>query len=155
MRVEEMYLILAEAQAMNGDAAAGKTTLENFVKTYRDPAYVVAGDAQEAVWIQRRIELWGEGFEYFDLMRLRKGVRRSQTAFASLDDAMKQYNYDIPDNAADERAAIDEVKAGRGGVTGKAINALVFQVPQGETEANALIDDSDNNLGAPTLEPVN
>lgn len=30
MRVEEMYLIKAEAEAMSGNLAAGKSTLENF-----------------------------------------------------------------------------------------------------------------------------
>ena len=35
MRVEEMYLIKAEAEAMSGNLAAGKSTLENFVQAYR------------------------------------------------------------------------------------------------------------------------
>ena len=80
MRVEEMYLILAEAQAMAGDPAAGAATLENFVKRYRDPAYTCIATTskavQEAAWQQRRIELWGEGFSYTDLLRLKKGVDR-------------------------------------------------------------------------------
>ena len=80
MRVEEMYLILAEAQAMAGDHAAGAATLENFVKTYRDPAYTCIATTskavQEAAWKQRRIELWGEGFSYTDLMRLKKNIDR-------------------------------------------------------------------------------
>ena len=65
MRVEEMYLIQAEATAMAGNPAQGKQILENFVKTYRNPSYQCpANDAasmQEEVWHQRRIELWGEG----------------------------------------------------------------------------------------------
>jgi len=80
MRVEEMYLIQAEATAMAGNAGAGKTLLENFVKTYRNPAYTCDAstpeEVQEAVWTQRRIELWGEGFSYFDLLRLNKGLDR-------------------------------------------------------------------------------
>lgn len=40
MRVEEMYLIKAEAEAMSGNLAAGKSTLENFVQAYRDPSFV-------------------------------------------------------------------------------------------------------------------
>lgn len=80
MRVEEMYLINAEATAMAGNPAEGKTILENFVKTYRDPAYTCsASDAsgvQEAVWKQRRIEFWGEGQAYFDLLRLNKPLDR-------------------------------------------------------------------------------
>ncbi len=80
MRVEEMYLINAEATAMAGNPTEGKKILEDFIKTYRDPAYTCAAtDAagvQDAVWLQRRIELWSEGFSYFDLLRLNKGIDR-------------------------------------------------------------------------------
>lgn len=79
MRVEEMYLIQAEATGMT-NPAQGKTLLENFVKTYRDPSYVcVATNSQElqdAVHFQRRVELFGEGFCYMDLLRLNKGLDR-------------------------------------------------------------------------------
>ncbi|MDR0834799.1 MAG: RagB/SusD family nutrient uptake outer membrane protein [Candidatus Symbiothrix sp.] len=82
MRVEEMILIEAEAAARQ-NAARGKTVLENFVKTYRDPAYVSTGAASDIVvdeiWLQRRIELWGEGFATFDIKRLNKGITRSYT----------------------------------------------------------------------------
>lgn len=80
MRVEEMYLIQAEATAMAGNVAGGKEILENFVKTYRDPSYMAGNldaDAfQDEVWRQRRIELYGEGFAYEDLLRLNKGLDR-------------------------------------------------------------------------------
>lgn len=85
MRIEEMYLILAEAQAMMGDVTAGAATLQNFVVTYRDPAYTCQATTpetvREAVWMQRRIELWGEGHSYFDLMRMKKGVDRRGAGF--------------------------------------------------------------------------
>lgn len=94
MRIEEMHLILAEAQAMMGDAAAGAATLQNFVATYRDPAYVCAAtnaeEMREAVWMQRRIELWGEGHSYFDLMRMKKGVDRRGAGFPA------EYVFNIP-----------------------------------------------------------
>lgn len=81
MRVEEMYYILAEAQAMgSAGPAAGTQTLVQFVKTYRDPAYAFAGgsaeDVQNECWMQRRVELWGEGLTTFDLMRLKKPFDR-------------------------------------------------------------------------------
>lgn len=159
MRIEEMYLILAEAQAMAGDAAAGKATLEAFVKTYRDPSYScnasTAEAVQNAVWIQRRIEFWGEGISFFDLLRLRKGIDRASTAWKSLDKNMPSYNYLIVDTPADEAAAIQQVKSGNGGTTGGDINYLIFQIPNAETEANPLINDSDNNLGTSKLTPVN
>ncbi|MDE6330691.1 MAG: RagB/SusD family nutrient uptake outer membrane protein [Muribaculaceae bacterium] len=78
MRIEEMYLIQAEATAMAG--GDGKSILENFVKTYRDPSYTCpasSGQAfQDEVWRQRRIELWGECLSYFDLLRLNKPLDR-------------------------------------------------------------------------------
>lgn len=85
MRIEEMYLIAAEAQAMMGDTTGATSTLNSFVNTYRDPAYTctasTAEKVREAVWMQRRIELWGEGHSYFDLMRMKKGVDRRGAGF--------------------------------------------------------------------------
>ncbi len=79
MRVEEMYYILAEAQGMQ-DLSTGIETLNDFVKTYRDPSYECLASSQEdfqdQVWLQRRIELWGEGMSYYDMMRLGKPLDR-------------------------------------------------------------------------------
>ena len=92
MRVEEMYLIQAEATARaNGD---GKSILENFVKTYRDPSYTCpasSGDAfYDEVWRQRRIELWGEAISYFDLLRLNKPLDRRGGGWET------QWVYNVP-----------------------------------------------------------
>lgn len=81
MRVEEMILIQAEATAMGGNIEEGKRILENFVRTYRDPSYTcnatTAEGVQDAVWFQRRVELWGEGFSFTDLLRLKKPLDRT------------------------------------------------------------------------------
>lgn len=77
MRVEEMYLIQAEATAKAG--GDGQSLLENFIKTYRDPQYKVTTSGlnfEDEVWRQRRIELWGEALSYFDLLRLNKPLDR-------------------------------------------------------------------------------
>jgi hypothetical protein len=80
MRAEEMILIKAEAYAKAGDLAKGKSILENFVKTYRDPSFVSTASNvmafSDEVWLQRRIELWGEGFAMADKMRLNKNIVR-------------------------------------------------------------------------------
>ena len=85
MRIEEMYLIMAEAQAMGGNAGTGRATLESFIQTYRDPEYTCtaasATDIQEEIYRQRRIEFWGEGLIWFDIMRLNKGVDRRGAGF--------------------------------------------------------------------------
>ncbi|MCZ4243278.1 RagB/SusD family nutrient uptake outer membrane protein [Pedobacter punctiformis] len=78
MRVGEMFLIEAEARARLGiaGAAAETTTAQNVLFTLaknRNPNYVLTTNTGTAllneILIQRRIELWGEGFRFFDLKR--------------------------------------------------------------------------------------
>lgn len=84
MRVEEMYYIMAEAKAMAGDLAGGKQVLENFVKTYRDPGFTSkAADAkalQDEIYLQKRVEFFGEGISWFDMIRMGKGIDRVDVA---------------------------------------------------------------------------
>lgn len=82
MRVEEMYLIEAEAVGRAQGDAAGRQLLESFVNTYRytDGSYRSDGDGIdgfiEDVFDQKRIEFWGEGLVMFDLRRLGIPVTR-------------------------------------------------------------------------------
>lgn len=98
MRIEEMYYILAEAQGMSAGVAQGKATLENFVKTYRDPAFAskatTAAELQDEIFQQKRVELWGEGLMYYEYQRLGKTVDRTR-AYAPY-----SYTFVIPANAA-------------------------------------------------------
>jgi hypothetical protein len=86
MRVEEMYLIEAEAVGMSQGESAGIALLETFMKSYRDPGYSYAVAAerfsegfvknfQEEVLYQKRVEFWGEGVGFFDAKRIRPGVK--------------------------------------------------------------------------------
>lgn len=98
MRVEEMILIQAEAYAKAGDEAKGKQILENFIKTYRDPAYVqTCASFADEVWKQRRIELWGEGFSMSDIMRLGKNVVRFHSGEECSIDEDYQFNIEYGD----------------------------------------------------------
>jgi hypothetical protein len=92
MRAEEMKLIQAEATGMV-NLAAGKTLLQEFVTAYRDPSFVseatTSEEFQNEVWLQRRIEFWGEGLSWLDIMRLKKPIIRkdlntSETNFGAL-----------------------------------------------------------------------
>ncbi len=79
MRVEEMILIQAEGLARSGSEAQGKALLEDFVRTYRDPAYSADASGRsltDEIWFQRRVELWGEGFSNSDTRRLGKPLVR-------------------------------------------------------------------------------
>lgn len=129
MRIEEMYLIKAEAEAMSG--GDGKGTLENFIKTYRDTSYVVSAstpqEVQEEVFRQRRIELWGEGLNWFDIMRLNKDVDRRGGGFPN---ATMVFNIDAGSDL------------------------LLWRIPEAEIQANPALSESDNNPSAPTPDPV-
>ncbi|MBQ7387863.1 MAG: RagB/SusD family nutrient uptake outer membrane protein [Paludibacteraceae bacterium] len=124
MRAEEMLLIQAEGLAMSGEVADAKTALENFVKTYRDPSYTCqAADAktlQDEIWLQRRIELWGEGFSFFDIMRLEKPITRKENGESSYPDA---WQFNIPAKS----------------------QILLYLIPRSEIESNQGIDESQNN----------
>jgi len=79
MRVAEMYLIEAEAKARLGSADAA-TILFNFEKS-RNPSYELSTntgqDLINEILLQRRIELWGEGFRFFDLKRTNSSLDRT------------------------------------------------------------------------------
>jgi hypothetical protein len=78
MRASEMYLIEAEAKARLNDASAANVLFQLVSK--RDPSYVestLTGQALiDHILIQRRIELWGEGFRFYDLKRLNQPLDR-------------------------------------------------------------------------------
>lgn len=81
MRVAEMYLIEAEAKARLGLADANQV-LFSLVST-RNPSYVLSTNTGDAlvneILVQRRIELWGEGFRFFDLKRTNAALDRKGT----------------------------------------------------------------------------
>lgn len=80
MRVEEMYLIQAEAVGMSQGLAAGQTKLQEFM-AYRitDGSYksqsTTQAEFQKEVVFQKRVEFWGEGVSYFDKKRLGLGIQ--------------------------------------------------------------------------------
>lgn len=72
MRIAEMYLIKAEAEARLGlDAEAAQTLLD--LMENRDPEYTLSTNTGEAlideIMFHRAVELWGEGFGFIDLKR--------------------------------------------------------------------------------------
>ena len=140
MRVEEMILIQAEAKARLGDNGGATSILENFVKTYRDPAYSASAGGRnllDEIWYQRRVELWGEGFGVFDNLRLDKPIVRNHGAGSSnISDAFRfnlesqdpwlrmrfpqgemNTNFGIVDNKGGQQPTIDMNPGLRDGVT--------------------------------------
>lgn len=82
MRLSELYLMKAEALARSGQEPEARQTLYDFVSS-RDVAYqlsVNSGTALcEEIMIHRRIELWGEGFRFYDLKRLHLPLNRNNS----------------------------------------------------------------------------
>lgn len=80
MRVEDMYLIEAEALANTQGVASGAQALADFLNAYRydDGSYVCPAssidDFEAEILRQRRIEFWGEGSVFFDYKRLNRAV---------------------------------------------------------------------------------
>lgn len=86
MRVAEMYLMAAEGYARGGEADKARTRLYELLST-RDPKYTkstLSGDALiDEILVARRIELWGEGFRFLDLKRLKQPVDRNGTGITA------------------------------------------------------------------------
>lgn len=90
MRIEEMYLIKAEAECMKDLDGTAQETLNKLIST-RDKKYECTktgktlgaltsdktGSLLEEIILQRRIELWGEFGRIYDIRRLHQGFKRS------------------------------------------------------------------------------
>ncbi|NSL86740.1 RagB/SusD family nutrient uptake outer membrane protein [Chitinophaga solisilvae] len=69
MRSAEMYLIEAEAYARSGNAGKAKDAL-NALRTARNASpYNGNGSVTDTILLERRKELWGEGFSLSDILR--------------------------------------------------------------------------------------
>ena len=80
MRAEEMVLTEAEAAYMNGDMSTAKSCIEELLAV-RDESFelTATGDALLAeIKLQRKIELWGEGFSFFDYKRWNETIDRKE-----------------------------------------------------------------------------
>ncbi|WP_241788900.1 RagB/SusD family nutrient uptake outer membrane protein [Sphingobacterium rhinopitheci] len=113
LRSAAMYYIEAEALARSGKEEQAKDVLYEITKT-RAQDYVrsskTGADLIDEIILQKRIELWAEGFAWFDLKRLKKGVVRNYTG----SNHATYGKFDIP--AGDNR--------------------FLFMIPQAEVDAN-------------------
>ncbi len=130
MRVEEMYYNLAESKAMSGNFAEGKKILEEFVKQYRDPKFksnaTDAKSLQDEIYNQKRVEFWGEGISWFDMMRLKKGVNRV--------DVVNKKTGGYPELTRFNLKHDDPI--------------LIYQIPLSEEQANKGLEGQNNPPGA-------
>lgn len=117
MRAAEMYLIEAEALAhISGREAEARKALYDLIIT-RDPNYklsIKSGDALlKEILTHRRVELWGEGFRFYDLKRLniplnRNGANHNATLAVRLDAAAgdMEWEFLIPQGELDRTLGV-------------------------------------------------
>lgn len=112
MRPEEMLLIQAEAIARQGGRDAAAQTLLNDLHAVRQTAPVpvtATGTALlDAVLLERRFELWGEGFRGRDIKRLKLALDRNGSnhnpvlaLYMTLPAEDNRWNYQIPQGEID------------------------------------------------------
>jgi len=122
MRVAEMYLMEAEALARGGNDGQAASVLYDLVHT-RDPGYSLSTNTGQSlineILLQRRIELWGEGFAWLDMKRNNVALER---------------DYEGTNHAAFGR---DNYAAGA--------KEFLFQIPLRELDNNDGIGDADQN----------
>ena len=82
MRSAEMYLIEAEAKYFLGDEAGSKAVLTELTiaRNSEFKTFTTSGSAYLAeLMLNRRLELWGEGFRFLDLKRTNSPLNRRET----------------------------------------------------------------------------
>lgn len=81
MRAAEMYLIEAEALARTPGKEAEAASVLFELANARDTEYTLSTNTGSAlleeILVQRRVELWGEGFRFYDLKRMNLPLNRN------------------------------------------------------------------------------
>ena len=120
MRSAEMILIEAEALARQSKFTEATTVMHELLDSRFDEWEPGTDVTIEDILLQRRIELWGEGFAYFDLKRLHRGIDRTYSGS----------NHRKPDGT---------LKVDAGDVR------WTYQIPLREIQENTEISEEDNN----------
>ncbi|MCU4157816.1 RagB/SusD family nutrient uptake outer membrane protein [Carboxylicivirga sp. A043] len=119
-RVAEMYFLKAEALLLVGDESGAKMALEAVMKT-RNSEYnttTAKRTLKEEIYFQKRIECWGDGKRFLDMVRRGEALDRT-----------KSNNH--------HATVIKQVPAND--------NKFIYQIPQNELDANSEINDEDQN----------
>ena len=118
MRVEEFYLLSAEAAAKSGNEADAKTTLKTLLESRlgsaaNAAAYVdaLSGPALvNAIYLQTRIEMWGEGKSYLAMKRNQatstRGTNHVFRAGESFNYNADELSFEIPKFELDNNPSI-------------------------------------------------
>jgi len=121
-RSSEMYLIEAEADYFLNSETGAQTLLDELIAgSERDPSYVCTAtgtDLLDEIKLYRAIELWGEGFDWFDLKRWGDSIERkspteggnflSVLAVSYGPDEKNDWTWLIPEKETDYNSALSE-----------------------------------------------
>ncbi len=125
MRPEEMLLVEAEALANLGNLEEAKKLVQELWNNRFDAAavptvnFIDKTDALNKIYLERRIELWGEGKGLLDIKRLKKPILRSDAGHNYVGGA----NRDFPAGS----------------------DSFTYVLPQTEIDNNPNINDADQN----------
>lgn len=115
MRASEMYLVEAEGLLMSGDAGGAANVMAEFMPNRVAGWAAPASYTQDDIYQQRRIELWGEGFAYYDCLRLHKdlvrtypGTNEPLSSQANVPASSYQWIYQIPKTEINDNTEISE-----------------------------------------------
>lgn len=122
MRAGEMWLIEAEALARSGNDDQAAEVLYEVVSP-KFPGYektaATGDDLVNEIYLQRRIELWGEGFSFFDMKRFHQPLDRIYDGTNHIVAGQFEFPADSP--------------------------KFVWQLPEDEINANDAISPGDQN----------
>lgn len=104
MRIAEVYLLHAEAAMKDNDIASARTALKTVVaERVDDASYIdnLSGNAlEEEIYLQSRIELWGEGKSYLLKRRNKMNIVRGSNHLIFAGEVMSyddnRLSYEIP-----------------------------------------------------------
>lgn len=115
IRASSLYYIEAEALARQGREAEAKQVLFE-IASKRDKAYTLSsktgGDLINEIILQKRIELWGEGYAWFDMKRLNTPLERIYTGtnhtFGRLNLTPDKFKFQIPNKEINNNPQIKQ-----------------------------------------------
>jgi hypothetical protein len=95
MRSDEFYLLAAETLAKSGNETNAKIILKKFLSNRMDNVdYIDAlsgSNLQKEIYLQTRIELWGEGKTYYAMKRNKATITRGRNHLFFVN---QSFNYD-------------------------------------------------------------
>lgn len=138
MRSAEMYLIEAESYARNGENEKAIAVLNELRSARNAKLFNAAGGERllDEILLERRKELWGEGFSLSDILRTQQSVERSE--FKNADGSSILVTVTKPDGSTQEVPAQGHrvVRFPDGSAFSANSRYYLFSIPQEEEEIN-------------------